>query len=220
MKTGFWRVGASTLAVVTVITSCGGGGPGVEGPEAQSLFRSYSGMWVLDRDASDEASSAEQPGARGRGGNDPFGGIGGRSGGGVGGDRGGFGGRGRFGPGGGGNPEAMQATMALARTRPTSIQLELNDSTLVAVYVRGRRTEVPMDGSEVELELVAWPTKAKVEWDDLQPRIRWRLEDGGDVTDHFELVSDDRLLVTRVFNMGFGGGVEVHFAYDRQTERS
>lgn len=67
---------------------------------------------------------------------------------------------------------------------------------------------VPMLGDEVELDLATWPTKAKVEWDGLSPRLKWSLEDGGVVTDRYEIVADDRLLVTRVFNTGRGGDVE------------
>ena len=118
--------------------------------------------------------------------------------------------------GGGFNPEAMQATAALARSRPRRIELELTDSTFAATYARGGRTEVPMNGDRVELELATWPTKAKVEWDDRIPRLRWWLDDGGVVSDRYELVADDRLLITRVVNLGFGGDVEVRFVYDRQ----
>ncbi len=108
--------------------------------------------------------------------------------------------------------------MTLARARPRSIELELTDSTFTATYERGRRTEVPMNGDEVELELATWPTKAKVHWDDRIPRLRWSLDDGGVVTDRYEIVANDRLLVTRVFNAGRGGDVEVGFVYDRRPD--
>lgn len=111
----------------------------------------------------------------------------------------------------------MRATLALARARPGRIQLELTDSTFAATYARGRRTEVPMTGDEVEMELATWPTKAKVRWDDRIPRLTWSLDEGGVVTDRYELVEDDRLLLTRVFNTGRGGDVEVRFVYDRAT---
>ncbi len=78
---------------------------------------------------------------------------------------------------------------------------------------------VPMDGDEIELELASWPTKVKVEWDDRRPTLRWKLENGGEVKDRYELVAEDRLLVTRVFDTGMGRDVEVLFVYDRQTER-
>lgn len=109
--------------------------------------------------------------------------------------------------------------MSLARARPRRIQLELTDSTFAATYARGRRTQVPMNGDEIELDLATWPTKVKVQWDDRIPRLRWSLDDGGVVIDRYEIVANDRLLVTRVFNAGRGGDVEVRFVYDRGPVR-
>lgn len=109
--------------------------------------------------------------------------------------------------------------MTLARARPRRIQLELTDSTFAATYARGRRTQVPMNGDEIDLDLATWPTKVKVQWDDRIPRLRWSLDDGGVVIDRYEIVANDRLLVTRVFNAGRGGDVEVRFVYDRGPVR-
>ena len=108
--------------------------------------------------------------------------------------------------------------MTLARARPGRIQLALTDSTFVATYARGRRIEVPMTGDEVELDLATWPTKARVQWDDRVPRLKWSFDEGGVVTDRYELVAHDRLLLTRVFNAGRGDDVEVHFVYDRRPD--
>jgi len=216
---------AMSLAVGGLLTACAGGGPGVQGPEAMVLFDDYSGTWVLDEDASEEIPTAGQAGARARGqarGGGGFGGGGGGRGGGSFGGGGGFGGFSGGGGRGGGvppdafDPEAMQATMTLARVRPGRIVLELTDSTFSATYARGRRTEVPMNGAEVELEFVTWPTKAKVQWDDRVPRIRWVLDKGGVITDRYEIVAADRLVLTRTFSAGPGGAVEVRFAYDRR----
>ncbi len=210
---------AMSLAVGGLLAACAGGGPGVQGPEAMVLFDDYSGTWVLDEDASEEIPTAGQAGARARGQARGGGGFGGGGSFGGGGGFGGFsggGGRGGGVPPDAFDPEAMQATMTLARVRPGRIELELTDSTFSATYARGRRTEVPMNGDEVELEFVTWPTKAKVQWDDRVPRIRWVLDKGGVITDRYEIVVVDRLVLTRTFSGGPGGAVEVRFAYDRR----
>ena len=198
---------AMLLAVVGLLAACSGAGPGVQGPEAMVFFDDYSGRWVVDEDASEEIPTAGQAGARARGQARGGGGFGGFS---------GSGGRGVGVPPDAFDPEAMQATMTLARVRPGRIVLELTDSTFSATYARGRRTEVPMNGDEVELEFVTWPTKAKVQWDDRVPRIRWVLDKGGVITDRYEIVAADRLVLTRTFSAGPGGAVEVRFAYDRR----
>ena len=106
--------------------------------------------------------------------------------------------------------------MVLARARPARIELQLSDATFAASYAGGGRTEVPMNGDEIELDFVDWPTEAKVEWDDRRPTLVWNLEDGGEVEDRYELAADNqRLIVTRTFDIGFGGEVEVRFVYDR-----
>ena len=217
------------LLASTLVLGCGGGGPGVEGPEAVALYESFNGTWVLDEELSDDPTrlGAGQRGvARGGGGRGgDVGGRGGRGGrrGGRGGGRGGgdFGGRGGggFGGPGGMNPEAIQETMRLARTRPRQIHMELTDSLLVVSYTPGGRVAVPMMGDEVELTEAAWPTKAKVDWDDLMPRLEREVDDGGTVTDHYELVRPDRLVLTRTVDVGTGGNRELRFIYQRNQDR-
>ena len=216
--------------------ACGGGGPGVSGPEAQTLFADYSASWVLDEASSDSVPQriGAPPGGEGRsggGGRDPFGGggdpfaggsTGGRPTGGMSG-RGGGGGRG--GPGGGPNgrgtmdPERMEGqrhTMTAARRRPDRLTLELNDTVLSFAQSPGGRAAVPTNGDEVELSRSGWPTKAKVEWDDGMPQLKRAFENGGTIVDHFELVSRTRLLLTRRVEGGPGDDIELRFVYQRE----
>ncbi len=235
------RLGARSAIAVLVSTlsvlACGGGGPGVSGPEAQTLFADYSGSWILDEAVSDSVRTGPAGGRQGRGGADgrdpfggtpdPFGGASGRGGGGgpPGGMSGGGGGRG--GPGGGmrpggrgaSDPEAMEAmrhTLAAARQRPDRITLELDDSTFAVAQSPGGRTSVPIMGDEVELNRTAWPVIAKVEWDDGRPRLEREFENGGRIVDSFELVSRTRLIVTRKVEGGPGGDLELRFVYGRE----
>jgi hypothetical protein len=205
-----------TLLVLFGTAACAAGGPGVQGPEASNLFRSYTGVWQLD-----EGSSGDVPdlvATRG------VAGAGGRIGGGRGGEGGvpgGFGGRGGRGglpgPGVGGpvDPEVFRATAALARHRPASIELSLTDSVFLADYDGGVRTEVPMDGREVEVEVQGRQATARVEWKNVHPRVTWRIEGGGTVSDRFEVLPTGRLALTREIT-GLGEAREVRFVYSRR----
>ncbi len=222
-KAGWKRVLGAAVVVGSAVACAGG--PGVNGPAAAALFEDYSGTWVLDTATSQRVP---EPGramrGRGRGGGagggrDPFGGgrggdpFGGGGFGRPGGDGPPPGGRGGF---GGQDPQAMRTMMTLARTRPQRIELELTDSLFVIAETPGRRLELPMKGDEVQWDLAGWPVEAKVEWDDRKPSVKRKPKDGGDVVDHYELVTPDRLLVTREFKTPMGGKVEARFVYDRQ----
>ena len=115
-----------------------------------------------------------------------------------------------------GDKVAMRATMNLARRRPERITLELSDSLFVVIQSPGGRAAVPMNGDEIELNRSEWPTKVKVQWDGREPSFERALEDGGKIVDRFELVSRDRLIVTREFEVGPMGKTTVRFAYDRE----
>jgi hypothetical protein len=110
----------------------------------------------------------------------------------------------------------MFAASELARNRPRTIELVLSDSTFLADYADGLRTEVPMDGREVELQVNRQPAHARVEWRERKPRVTWEVEDGGHVTDRFEVLPTGRLALSRTFNNGFGSDVEVRFVYSRR----
>ena len=139
----------------------------------------------------------------------PPGGMGGRGG-------GGRGGRGGFGAVDEESMEAARHLMTAALQRPTRITLELSDSLFTLAQSPGGRAVVPMGGDEVELSRTAWPTKAKVEWDDLQPRLQRSFDKGGKIVDRFEVVDRNRLILTRTFEAPREGDVELHFAYDRE----
>lgn len=113
--------------------------------------------------------------------------------------------------------EAQRAMMRIALARPTRVTLELDDSTFVVTQSPGGRAAMPMDGEEVELGRTEWPTKVRVKWDDRMPRLERAFEGGGKVVDHFELVSRDRLLLTRRIEGGPGGDIEVRYAFDRTS---
>jgi hypothetical protein len=231
---------AISLTALALLSGCGGKGPGVRGPEAVDLFRSFSGTWELDEgSSSDEPAPGQPPG--GVAGRAPGAGVGGgegRAGGTRGGGTRGGGGRGGVGgfpgePGGAGDgfpgrgafrgaidTEAMFAASELARRRPATIELALSDSLFVADYEGGVKTEVPMTGEQVQMEVSRQPTKAWVEWREGKPRLTWEVEDGGHVTDRFEVLPTGRLALSRVFNNGFGGDVEVRFVYSRRSSAS
>ena len=83
MRTRPLVLGVSLIVTPVVAVACGGGGPGVQGPEAQSLFFAYSGTWLLDVEASDVVPArglqgARGDGGRGGGGGDPLGDVRGR----------------------------------------------------------------------------------------------------------------------------------------------
>jgi hypothetical protein len=114
------------------------------------------------------------------------------------------------------DPAALQATMELAFSRPTRIELELTDSSFVVAHTPGVRIALPMQGDEVEVELGRWPSTATVNWDDRKPRVERSVEDGGRVVDRYELLTPGRLLVTRTLEGGPGGESEFRFVYDRE----
>jgi hypothetical protein len=214
-----------SVAALAGTAACARGGPGVSGPEALNLFRSYSGTWVLDEGwSSDVPALADGSPGFGRAGPEEGGGgrgggvIGGRGGAGV---PGGFGGRGGGGfpgrgPVGPVDPEAMRATFALARTRPSTIRLDLSDSLFAADYEGGLETNAPMSGDEVDLDLNGRPARVRVAWKDAQPRLTWRVAEGGQVTDRFELLATGRLMITRVYSGGGGSAFEARFVYTRR----
>lgn len=76
-----------------------------------------------------------------------------------------------------------------------------------------------MSGDDVDLMGMEWPTKAKIEWDERVPRLKWKIDEAGELTDRYELVREGRLLVTRVFKPQFGRDVVMRFVYDRDPER-
>jgi len=51
------------------------------------------------------------------------------------------------------------------------------------------------------------------------PRLERSVDQGGKVIDTYEVVTADRLVVTRSLEGGPQGGVEIHFAYDRERPR-
>lgn len=225
----------SVGGALSVLTACGGGSPDLSLPAAQTLFADYSGSWVLDTIASDAPPAPpEQRGQGGAQGGDPFGGAGaaggrGRAGGGMApggaGGRGGAGGGmapggrgGRGGPGQAGG-DAMQATrhlMAAARQRPERITVALDEKTFTVDPSPAGRAAVPVSGDAIDLPNRPWPTKAKVQWDDLSPRLEVSFDQGGKITDRFEVVNRDRLIVTRSFEVARQGSVEIRYAYDRE----
>ena len=100
-------IALSLLSIPALGLAACGGGPGVRGPEAQTLFADYSGAWALDSIASETIPTPRERGERGPRSGDPFGNGGGRSqppGGGAGVPGGGMGGRGGFGGRSGGAP--------------------------------------------------------------------------------------------------------------------
>jgi hypothetical protein len=109
----------------------------------------------------------------------------------------------------------VRAATALARARPGSIQLDLSDSLFVADYEAGRRTAVPIGGEEIRVELAGAPARVKVAWQERRPSLRWLIEDGGEVTDSYEVLPSGRMLLTRVFRVGMSGPVEARFFYSR-----
>ena len=128
-------------------------------------------------------------------------------------------GSGRGGPGGGiDRPsfEAIRHLISAARQRPTLVTLALDDSLFTLVQSPGGRVVVPMDGDEVEVARREWPTRARVEWDDLQPRLERSFEDGGSIIDHFEVVGGTWLLLTRSIDVSRGRPLQMTFAYDRR----
>jgi hypothetical protein len=221
------------LAVAALLPACASRGPGLQGPEAENLFRSFSGTWDLDEGSSGDPPILAQPPLRrpsddAAGGDDDGGGGGGRAGGTTAG-RGGAGGARRDPPGGRndglpprgrfGRPidtGAIFAASELARTRPASIELALTDSLFLARYEAGVTTRVPMNGTEVQIEVNSRPARAWVEWREGRPRLTWVIEDGGHITDRFEVLPTGRLALSRLYNSGFGGDVEVRFVYSRR----
>ena len=199
-------------------TGCAGG-PGVEGVEADRLFRSYSGVWVLDPEESDPLDTVGEETGRDAPRvpfSDPFGGGFPAAGGRRGGPGGSFGGGGRGGAID--DRSAIQATLALARMRPERFRLELDDSTFVASDARGRRTVVPSDGTRVQLSDGPAPVEARLRWDDRVPTLEREVDGGGRITDRFELTGE-RLVVIRRVQPRRGRSIEVRTVYLRAPER-
>jgi hypothetical protein len=213
------RLGDRVAAPLTalLVTGCAGG-PGVEGVDADRLFRSYSGVWTLDTETSDPLGAVGDEAVRDapRGpASDPFGGGFPAAGGRRGNPGGAFGGRGRGGMVD--DPGAIRATLALARMRPERLRIELDDSTFATSDARGRRTAVPTDGEEVELVGEPAPVRAKVRWDDRVPTLEREVEGGGRIADRFELVEPDRLVVTRRVQPRRGRSIELRSVYVRAS---
>ena len=223
-----------SLAALASLTSCAGG-PGVQGPEAQTLYSSYSGSWLLDEGSSSDAPAVTPPrqtqGGRAQGGGGGGGTRGGTGGGGTrgGGGRTGGGTGGTVGPGGLPGPQdnvrrpslrdifdadALRAVAEIARARPTKVELKLNDSLFVVAYDTTVSAEAPMTGEDAELEIAEFPVKANVSWKEGKPRLTWKVGSGGEVIDRYEVLPTGRLAISRAYS-GIAGDFEVRYVYSR-----
>jgi hypothetical protein len=114
------------------------------------------------------------------------------------------------------DPDGLRATVALGRNRPATIELELSDSLFVADYDGGVRTEVPMTGQGIEMEVSGHPTEASVEWKNGHPRLIWKPKEAGEVSDRFEVLPTGRLALTREIS-GIGEQRVARFVYSRKV---
>ena len=210
---------SAILLVVSAAAMSGcasAGGPGVAGDEARALYSRWSGDWSLDLEGSDDPSevlarlqaASARSGASGRA--DATGrGRGGTR---TGGRRGGEGGGRGASAGGARNSTSLEQIRATVGTAPTALSLNLTDSLFIVTEVPGTTQWLPMDGTTVE---TAGPDgiETKVSWSDMQPTAerRW---DGWRVDDSFVLLTDERLLLTRLISMG-SQSVSIRLAFDR-----
>lgn len=160
-----------------------------DGPEAAAVLARYNGTWLLDADASDPvpevtASPVVIEGivCSGSGSADDWS---------------------CRQP----DPERTLAdsTRALIRStianaRPERLTLEFTDQALhISGTGPGSPLTLPLDSSDQtldhpfgDIELTAW-----VSWDELAPVVEFSIEDGGWVSDRYEIVPDGTLTVTR-----------------------
>jgi len=217
------RASTISLFIAVALSACAsGGGPGLVGNEAEAFYQRWNGSWTLDEEVSDDPSEvlAELRGGPTRSGEGAGGGSagrGGRSGGGrSGGGRGGQGGRGGGAAGGVGErtPPPIAQIRAILGTRPATITLELGDSLFTMIEARRRAQTLPMNGDSVEPDGPNRP-EAKVTWSGTKPTVEREWE-GWRVRDELELLTDDRLLMTRKINAG-NRRVEIRLVFDRDV---
>ena len=165
------------------------------GPEAAAAFERYNGTWILDGDASDPAPDGPAPlvviGSittqecllSVRAGNWSY-------------DRCETRHRENWSP----DSARVRVHSALASARPERLTMEFTDISLhIFNTYLGSPLTLPLDGADRKLdhhygdiEITAW-----VAWDKLIPFVELSIEDGGWVSDRYEVTPDGNLAVTR-----------------------
>ena len=114
--------------------------------------------------------------------------------------------------------EGMQATRRMGAERPARLTLMITDS--VFTYTpdrRGRGLQLPMTGDDIAVEDGPVEYEAKLGWDDTKPKMEREIDGGGKVTDTFELLAEDRLMIVHSFSAGPGGTQEIRLVDNRES---
>ena len=189
-------------------------GPGVAPDQFSAFQAQWSGEWTLDADTSDDPAqvlAALQASARSdRGGASGRGGGGGRTGG-----RRASGGGGTRGQNAPGNALPLSQITTVVGTAPSTLSLEMGQFLWSVSEVPGTSYHLPISGDTVQ-PYGDEGLEVKIRWNEARPTIERRWE-GWSVDDSYELVTPDRLLVTREVSTGSASAM-IRLVFDRVTE--
>ena len=202
-----WRLSLPLSALFLTAACASSGGPALTGPDADAVFASYSGTWILD----ESSSSAQIPNfLEGVEDNQPMDEVGASRPGGLREERYLRRLRSRQADVG-----ALRATMEVLRERPTTLTLQLDATTFSYRPNPGKAMALPMDGSEIDRDEGEHPVDAHIGWQDQFPVVEYTVPRGGVVRELMEAVGD-RLIIRRSMS-GMGEDATLILAYDRQS---
>ena len=171
-----------------------GNAPEFTSPQAQTLFLRTSGTWVIDEQYSEPASMALEPmrdipvtapGPEAEVVQDfyPIGqrmdinrsNVAGRQ-----------------------DPAAMRQVVLMTSLRPERLRLSLSGETFSVRYGDGDAWDVPMGGSKVSVPGQLYSTDLRVIWEESgSPTLESEVNGGGVLRDNFQVLSNERLILTR-----------------------
>jgi len=207
---------AAWVVASFLLAACARGrGPGIEGPQANDLFASYSGSWVIYTPASIDPIAyggpiPRPPANSGVAGRASGGGPGATSGTGRGSDVGPR--RVTYDSG------AWAVIQRMARTRPAKMELALTPELFSLRLDEEEPMLVPMQGDEVEIEREGRVVGTALRWEEGRPRLERSIENEGKVVDRFEALASGRLMVSRRFEGSLLGPQELRFVYTREPK--
>jgi hypothetical protein len=82
------------------------------------------------------------------------------------------------------------------------VRLTLTDSVFHVLAVPGSDLWLPMNGEKVQTPGRSGKLEVRVTWRDLSPTMERSISGAGEIKETLELLTDDRLLLTRVVSIG------------------
>ena len=71
-----------------------------------------------------------------------------------------------------------------------------------------------MNGDDAEVDVAGVPVTTTVSWKEGKPRLTWKVGQGGEVLDRYEVLPTGRLAISRAYS-GIAGDFEVRYVYSR-----